>query len=253
MVAEVLFYMRNKGKYLYSVFYLVVLIAVTGCSGKLSVQAKSDQGADIQFSATVGQVISSTLSSFSSSIAGGKYSGGGQNLFSAPSIKNAFNGSDFTNVSVSTPSSDSLDIAASIPPASKQTHATGGIRASDIVSCTSNKMTLQFSPASLQKLSADLPKDTKAYLDLFMAPAFTGEKMDRSEYKMLIASIYGEKIASELEKAQITVSLSCPKGKKISASSLPMGAKVTSSTATFDLPLMDLLTLSSARSYSISW
>ena len=245
--------MRNKGKYLYSVFYLVVLIAVTGCSGKLSVQAKSDQGTDIQFSATVGQVISSTLSSFSSSIAGGKYSGGGQNLFSAPSIKNAFNGSDFTNVSVSTPSSDSLDIAASIPPASKQTHATGGIRASDIVSCTSNKMTLQFSPASLQKLSADLPKDTKAYLDLFMAPAFTGEKMDRSEYKMLIASIYGEKIASELEKAQITVSLSCPKGKKISASSLPTGAKVTSSTATFDLPLMDLLTLSSARSYSISW
>ena len=253
MVAEVLFYMRNKGKYLYSVFYLVVLFAVSGCSGKLSVQAKSDMGADIQFSASVGQVISSTLSSLSSSIAGGKYSGGSQNLFSATEIKKAFNGSDFTDVTVTTPSSDSLNMSASIPSASKQTHATGGIRASDIVNCTSNKMVLQFSPTSLQKLSADLPKDTKTYLDLFMAPVFTGEKMDKSEYKMLIASIYGDQIASELDKAQITVSLSCPKGKKISSTSLPSGAKVTSSTATFDLPLMDLLTLSGSRSYSISW
>ena len=253
MVAEVLFYMRNKGKYLYSVFYLVVLFAVSGCSGKLSVQAKSDMGADIQFSASVGQVISSTLSSLSSSIAGGKYSGGSQNLFSATEIKKAFNGSDFTDVTVTTPSSDSLNMSASIPSASKQTHATGGIRASDIVNCTSNKMVLQFSPTSLQKLSADLPKDTKTYLDLFMAPVFTGEKMDKSEYKMLIASIYGDQIASELDKAQITVSLSCPKGKKISSTSLPSGAKVTSSSATFDLPLMDLLTLSGSRSYSISW
>ena len=253
MVAEVLFYMRNKGKYLYSVFYLVVLFAVSGCSGKLSVQAKSDMGADIQFSASVGQVISSTLSSLSSSIAGGKYSGGSQNLFSATEIKKAFNGSDFTDVTVTTPSSDSLNMSASIPSASKQTHATGGIRASDIVNCTSNKMVLQFSPTSLQKLSADLPKDTKTYLDLFMAPVFTGEKMDKSEYKMLIASIYGDQIASELDKAQINVSLSCPKGKKISSTSLPSGAKVTSSTATFDLPLMDLLTLSGSRSYSISW
>ena len=253
MVAEVLFYMRNKGKYLYSVFYLVVLFAVSGCSGKLSVQAKSDMGADIQFSASVGQVISSTLSSLSSSIAGGKYSGGSQNLFSATEIKKAFNGSDFTDVTVTTPSSDSLNMSASIPSASKQTHATGGIRASDIVNCTSNKMVLQFSPTSLQKLSADLPKDTKTYLDLFMAPVFTGEKMDKNEYKMLIASIYGDQIASELDKAQITVSLSCPKGKKISSTSLPSGAKVTSSSATFDLPLMDLLTLSGSRSYSISW
>ncbi|MBO4320630.1 MAG: hypothetical protein J5857_09210 [Treponema sp.] len=245
--------MRNKGKYLYSVFYLVVLFAVSGCSGKLSVQAKSDMGADIQFSASVGQVISSTLSSLSSSIAGGKYSGGSQNLFSATEIKKAFNGSDFTDVTVTTPSSDSLNMSASIPSASKQTHATGGIRASDIVNCTSNKMVLQFSPTSLQKLSADLPKDTKTYLDLFMAPVFTGEKMDKSEYKMLIASIYGDQIASELDKAQITVSLSCPKGKKISSTSLPSGAKVTSSSATFDLPLMDLLTLSGSRSYSISW
>ena len=245
--------MRNKGKYLYSVFYLVVLFAVSGCSGKLSVQAKSDMGADIQFSASVGQVISSTLSSLSSSIAGGKYSGGSQNLFSATEIKKAFNGSDFTDVTVTTPSSDSLNMSASIPSASKQTHATGGIRASDIVNCTSNKMVLQFSPTSLQKLSADLPKDTKTYLDLFMAPVFTGEKMDKNEYKMLIASIYGDQIASELDKAQITVSLSCPKGKKISSTSLPSGAKVTSSTATFDLPLMDLLTLSGSRSYSISW
>ena len=253
MVAEVLFYMRNKGKYLYSVFYLVVLFAVSGCSGKLSVQAKSDMGADIHFSSSVGQVISSTLSSLSSSIAGGKYSGGSQNLFSATEIKKAFNGSDFTDVTVTTPSSDSLNMSASIPSASKQTHATGGIRASDIVNCTSNKMVLQFSPTSLQKLSADLPKDTKTYLDLFMAPVFTGEKMDKSEYKMLIASIYGDQIASELDKAQITVSLSCPKGKKISSTSLPSGAKVTSSSATFDLPLMDLLTLSGSRSYSISW
>jgi hypothetical protein len=245
--------MKSKGKFLYSVFYLMVLLAVTGCSGKLSVQAKSDQGADIQFSASVGKVISSTLASLSSSIAGGKYSGGSQNLFSASEIKKAFNGSDFTNVSVTSPSSDSLDLSASIPAASKQTHATGGIRASDIVNCTSNKMVLQFSPTSLQKLSADLPKDTKAYLDMFMAPAFTGEKMDASEYKMLIASIYGDQIAAELEKAQITVSLSCPKGKKISSTSLPTGAKVTSSTATFDLPLMEFLTLSGAKSYSISW
>lgn len=245
--------MRNKGKYLYSVFYLVVLIGISGCSGKLSVQAKADMGADIQFSASVGQVITTTLKSMSSSIAGGKYSGGSQSLFSADAIKNAFNGSDFTNVSVKTPESDSLNLDASILPASKQTHATGGVRASDIVNCTSNKLTLQLSPSSLQKLSADLPKDTKTYLDLFMAPVFTGEKMDKSEYKMLIASIYGDDIASEFDKAQITVSLSCPKGKKISASSLPSGAKVSSSTATFDMPLMELLTLSGTKSYSISW
>ena len=245
--------MKHTGKYLYSVIYLIALLGFVGCSSKLSVTAKADKSTDVSFQTAMGPVLSSTIRSITTGM-GSNYvnSKNGQGLFSAETIQEAFRDSDFTNVKVATPTQNSLSIAASLPHADKQTHATGTLRAADFITCSENVMVLTISPANLKTMTEGLPQSTKGYLDLFMAPVFNGEKMTKSEYRALIATVYGENIAKELESSNIDVELLPPKGKSIKKALVPKsGSKATAAKATFSIPLLDFLTLSSTETYSI--
>ena len=247
--------MKHTGKYFYSVIYLIALLGFVGCSSKLSVTAKSDKGTDVSFQTAMGPVLSSTIRSITSGM-GSNYvnAKNGQGLFSSAAIQEAFNDSDFTNVKVATPTQNSLSIAASLPHADKQTHATGTLRAADFITCSDTVMVLSISPENLKTMAGGLPQTTKGYLDLFMAPVFTGEKMSKSEYRALIATVYGENIAKELESSNIDVELMPPKGKSIKKAAVPKsGSKVTAAKASFSIPLLDFLTLTGTESYSIEW
>lgn len=55
-----------------------------------------------------------------------------------------------------------------------------------------------------------LPKDSRDFIDMLMAPLFTGETMTTAEYEQLIGSAYGNKIASELHNAVFSLTLDVP-------------------------------------------
>ncbi len=247
--------MKHTGKYFYAVIYLIALLGFAGCSSKLSVTAKADRSTDVSFQTAMGPVLSTTIRSIASGM-GSNYvnSKNGQGLFDTETIQEAFNDSDFTGVKVATPTQNSLSISASLPHADHQTHATGTLRAADFITCSDKVLVLTISPENLRTMAEGLPVSTKGYLDLFMAPVFTGEKMKRSEYRSLIATVYGENIAKELESSNIDVDLLPPKGKSIKKAAVPKsGSKVTGAKATFSIPLLDFLTMSTTETYSIEW
>ena len=236
-------------KYFYALAYLTVLLGLVSCSSKVNVTAKTDGGADIEFSTSFGKVLSDTIKSISSTMGNSKSA----NFFSADVMKASLKDSDFSNVKVSVPNENAMTLSGTLPPADRQTHATGTLRAADFVSCSSNVLALKISPENLKIFAGGLPQSTKNYLDLFMAPVFTGESMSKDDYRMLIASIYGENIAKELDKSTIDVTLAPPKGKSIKNAAVPKSGSATSAKAAFSIPLLEFLTLSSAQTYSIQW
>jgi hypothetical protein len=241
--------MKHTGKYIYALVYLLVLLGLASCSSKVSIPAKTDGGADVEFSTSFGKVLSDTIKSVSSSMGKSKST----NFFSADVMRESMKDSDFSNVKVSTPNENSLDMSGTLPAANKQTHATGTLRAADFVSCGSNVLALKISPKNLKTFAGGLPQSTKNYLDLFMAPVFTGETMSKDDYKMLIASIYGENIAKELDQSAINVTLAPPKGKSIKNAAVPKNGSADSNKATFSIPLLEFLTLTTEKTYSIQW
>jgi hypothetical protein len=99
-------------------------------------------------------------------------------------------------------------------------------------------------PALLAMVSEDL----RDYLSLLIAPAATGERLSRSEYLDLVASIYGKPLAEEIAAARIAASIAFP--GKIGA---VKGGTFVGATAKFDIPLLDLLVLESPLDYEVIW
>ena len=60
-----------------------------------------------------------------------------------------------------------------------------------------------FSSQNLQALYGLLPFELASYIDMLMAPAFTGEEMTDGEYIDLVATVYGKNVADELNDGEV--------------------------------------------------
>ncbi len=81
------------------------------------------------------------------------------------------------------------------------------ISKSGIVYDEPKKLAIALSQPRLTDLYDNLSSELANYIDLFMAPSFTGETMTNDEYLDLLSSVYGEELTTELKKAKVKVSL----------------------------------------------
>jgi hypothetical protein len=81
-----------------------------------------------------------------------------------------------------------------------------------------------------------------------MAPVATGERLTKSDYLNLVASVYGRPLADEIAAAKISVDLTMP-GPVTSAA----GGYYTGAKAHFDIPLVDFLVLNPPLRYMVAW
>ena len=72
-----------------------------------------------------------------------------------------------------------------------------------------------------------LNEDGKSYLDLLMIPALIGEKMTTSEYRELLASMYGPSFADEIVNGKLSIQLVSPDGKKSLKKEISLGELLT--------------------------
>jgi hypothetical protein len=115
------------------------------------------------------------------------------------------------------------------------------------------RLTVTLSPETVSSIVAVMPAGTRDYLDLLMAPVFTGEKLGAPEYEEVLAAAYGKTLAAELGKSEFSLTVRCPAAVK-SASITPPGKAVkTGSTAAFRIPLADLLALTGTLSLTAEW
>lgn len=237
-------------KRIYTLFYLLVLFGFASCSANLSLKAQNDGSVKTDFTADMGAYLSQALEGISANM------GGGKDIINAASLKKAFTGSDFTGVSANVPNKQTVIVSGTIVPL-KQQKTFKGVKTSSFVKCEDNKLTLTLSPALLQGFYNSMGQEDRTYLDLFMAPIFTGEKMTQAEYKELVASVYGQELADDMQKGKIVITLTVPDGKSIKNSGAKIGrsskASKNSKRLSFSIPMLEFLTLQTEKTAFISW
>lgn len=169
----------------------------------------------IYYSTLLGTALKETVAAFSD---------GGEVLFDTAQIEEVFSASALKNVSVESKIKDSLEIKAE--PAADNSDF---LSQAEIVTVSENgnSLALTFTSEKLAKLYENMPEVGQSYIDMFMAPAFTGEKMTDSEYLDLVASVYGQVVADEISKSEINFVLTNVRGKS----------------KTFAIPLLDIINL----------
>ena len=249
----------NRKKYFYLFFYLLFLFALTGCGAKLTVSAKADQSADIDFSMDFGQKIMDTMEQVTQSIAAMDESyasmPSASQFFSADSVRESLKNSDLRNLKVSNKGKTDMALSGNLSSPKDQHYTAGKVKAANFLTCTSSSLTIILSPETVQALFDQLPEYERSCLDLLMAPVLTGEEMDKTDYLATIALVYGQDIADEMGKASVAVSLESPVGTKIKKTSLAKVAKSETSgrKVSFSIPFVDLLILMDAQTFSITW
>ena len=93
-----------------------------------------------------------------------------------------------------------------------------------------------------------LSPEIGVYLEALMAPLATGEKLAKTEYLTLVASVYGKGIADEISQAAIQISIDFP-GQVRSV----RGGTFSGKKAEFSIPLLDLLVLETPLNYEVAW
>ena len=110
------------------------------------------------------------------------------------------------------------------------------------------KCTINLSLASGPEILALISPEISDYLSALMAPLATGETMTKSQYLILVSSVYSRNVADEIAKAVIRASIEFP-GPVQSA----QGGTFSGRRAEFAIPLLDVLVLETPLSYEVVW
>ena len=108
------------------------------------------------------------------------------------------------------------------------------------------KTVLRISPENIASFLKILPQESRDFIDMLMAPLFTGDAIPPAEYEELIGAAYGKKIATELHSAEFTLIVDVP--YKIQTARISPVGTVTvqtktekTSRASIRIPLIELL------------
>lgn len=122
-----------------------------------------------------------------------------------------------------------------------------------ILEKNAGRIELRLSRETVNAAVALMPAETMDYLDLLMAPVFTGETMDPAGYESVVGAAYGKTLAAELKKSAFTLTVRCPSAVKNAAIGKPATAAVTESTAVFTIPLAALLAMEQPITALAEW
>ena len=172
-----------------------VVFIFASCSSSLLVNGTEDGNIAFEYSAVCGKELMTAITS----IAG---SGDGA-LFDSAKIRDALTLAKLAKIKVSVPKNDRLYLAAELSKNAEDSVSKSKIAENN----AQNGVTLTLSPQTLQALYAELPTDFQSYIDLFMAPVFTGEDMSDTDYLDLLSAVYGKALANEFGNAVLSITL----------------------------------------------
>ena len=113
---------------------------------------------------------------------------------------------------------------------------------------TSGRLTIHLDRSIAPQILAQISPEAVDYLSALMAPAATGEVLSRGEYLLLVESVYGKALASEIATSRVTAAISLPGTVKSVKGGTSSGRE-----ARFNIPLTDLLVLEQPLDYEITW
>ena len=179
---------------------LAACMLFASCDCNLSV-SETNSGYKISYSTVLGKALLDTVGAVSDD--------GSEVIFSAEEIQKVFAETGMRNVRSESVKAESLLIEAETSEKKDDFVSAAGLVKGDRKSYS-----LLFSRETLSAMYDGMPSMMKSYIDLFMAPSFSGEEMTDDEYVDLISSVYGDVVAEEIKDSKINLTLSKLDGRK---------------------------------------
>ena len=218
-------------KFLFFTFSFLICCCFSSCKVFLSLTQNQNGDVNVEFSGIPEEAFINTIKSF---LATDSESTTNKNLIiDTAQIKSFLINSGFTNVEVSNQIGANVDIKMTIPKDKTFIFDSKLIFSNN--SESNSSFGIELSPATLQTFYANADEQIISILDILISPAFYGEEISEEEYIETIASLYGNDVATEMNKSEIYITLKNKSGKTLKKS----------------LPLKTLLTLKQA--VKIGW
>lgn len=182
----------------------------------------------------------------------------GESLFSEDTMKETLKGSNFNLIQFSSGKNGSISFTISTKDlnSSFKDYSEGEIP--EIISLEQkndsgtiqNIAEISINPENLNTILAHFPPETRDYIDILMAPVFTGEDLTTEEYIQLIKAAYGEKLAGELSGENLNLVLELPSGNfKVFIN----GEEKSLSENKLVIPLAEFLSMANGFSIKMVW
>lgn len=178
-------------KVLTAVAFVAGILSFTSCENELTITA-GNAGVDFEYKIGSGAAFLNIISA----------SGDDELVFDPAGIKAVFEEALFENVSAESSEGGNLDVKGSL-----SGEAADPFSKSGMISLKGKTTVLKLTKEGMVSLYESLPEELQNYLDMFMAPTFSGEEMSDEEYIELIAEVYGQELADEINKANIKLVL----------------------------------------------
>ena len=231
-----------KKLFYFSLIFILIFTAFS-CSPSLAVSLKNDDSADIQI------VISNTESFFSNFSAFMDFSE--DNFYDKKILSSNLQSLGFSNINLESGKNTDLKLFAQLKNISNLEEENP---LSSAFVKTENSFELQINPEKMLSVLEAIPEMTD-YLDLLMAPVYTGEELSESEYLELFASVYGESFAKDFENTNLLLQIEVLQNiKQIQTESQNIGTvEFSNKTAKIKIPLYKLLCKQDLTSFKIEF
>lgn len=231
-----------KKLFYFSLIFILIFTAFS-CSPSLAVSLKNDDSADIQI------VISNTESFFSNFSAFMDFSE--DNFYDKKILSSNLQSLGFSNINLETGKNADLKLFAQLKNISNLEEENP---LSSAFVKTENSFELQINPEKMLSVLEAIPEMTD-YLDLLMAPVYTGEELSESEYLELFASVYGESFEKDFENTNLLLQIEVLQNiKQIQTESQSIGTvEFSNKTAKIKIPLYKLLCKQDLTSFKIEF
>ena len=174
---------------------LTLIFTILSCSPALSISLKNDDSVDIQLE------ISNTESFFSNFSAFMDFSE--ENFYDKEFLSLNLEELGFSNINLETGKNADLKLSAQLKNFS-QLEEENPI--TSLFTKNENSFEISINPDNLIDILETLPEATD-YLDLLMAPVYTGEELTEQEYLELFATVYGESFAKDFENTNFVLQI----------------------------------------------
>ncbi len=217
---------------------LTGLVALTSCSPKTVLTVGSGAEGKATFSSEITPTAETIVR---------RFTGADAALFNKEEIVASLTQAGISVGAVTFPTQSSVSINMTLP------KLDGMLEKAVKYSVSGKKISVSLSRESVQAAMAVMPAGMNDYLDLLMAPVFTGETLSAAEYVEVIRSAYGKTLGDELEKSAFILTVRCPSPVTAVTIDKPGAAAKSNGEATFRIPLANLLAMEDPITATAQW
>jgi hypothetical protein len=217
---------------------LAITALLSGCSPSVTLAVSANSANAASFYAEISPTAETLVR---------RFAGEGTEIFDKAEITKSITKAGLSIDKIEFPKKTGISVALTVP------NLNTVLGSAIAVSSTGKRLSFTLSRESLAKAIALMPASTGDYLELLMAPAFTGENLTAAEYESTIAAAYGKTVGAELMTSKLTVKVQCPAPAREARIDTPATSAKAGSEATFTIPLSALLAMEKPIAAQVTW